>query len=138
VACPGPGEPAAAWIASVTAVPDGVVLLLTEDGLSHARACGGAAEIATLAGELYATIPIEQRSTFALDWTSQALIDEIYGHAFLADLSAGVPGMAAIHERANPINIEFADYGGPGQQSADDRAQQATFAALGAVHRAVC
>ncbi|MCA9858358.1 MAG: hypothetical protein KC438_01480, partial [Thermomicrobiales bacterium] len=75
---------------------------------------------------------------FELDWTSQVLQDEIYGHAFLNQLSSGLGALDGIYERSNPINIVFADYGGPGTMTAEARAEQATFAALGAVHRAAC
>lgn len=138
VVCPTLGEPGAEYIASVTALPDGIVLLLTDAGLEKARECGGAAEIATLTEAIYATIPDDQKAEFQLDWTSQALADEIYGHAFFNQLSGGVPGLGEIHDRSNPINVVFADYGGPGEMTSEARAEQTTFAALGTVHRAAC
>lgn len=138
VVCPAADDPSAEYIASVTAVPDGVVILLTDAGLEKARACGGAAEIATMAETLYASIPDDQRADFQLDWTSQALADEIYGHAFFYELAGGAGALGAIRERSNPINIVFADYGGPGQMTVDARAEQATFATLGTLHRAAC
>ncbi len=58
--------------------------------------------------------PREDKAEFQLDWTSQTLFDEIYGHAFLNRLSGGIGAFGDIHERSNPINIVFADYGGPG------------------------
>ena len=138
VACPAPGDPGSEFVGSVTAVPDGIVILLTDAGLNKARACDGAAEIAHMAETLYATIPAEHKAGFQLDWTSQTLLDEIYGHAFFNELSGGLSGLGDIHERSNPINIEFADYGGPGEMTPEARAEQTTFAALGAVHRAAC
>ncbi len=138
VACPAPGDPGAPYIGSVTAAPDGVIILLTDDGLAKARECGGPAEIALMAQALYDAIPTEEKAGFQLDWTSETLMNEIYGHAFLNELSGGVPGMGSIHERSNPINVVFADYGGPGEMTAEAQAEQATFAALGAVHRAAC
>lgn len=138
VICPRVDDPAGQYIASVTAVPDGVVILLTDAGLEQARACGGAAQIAAMAALLYASIPEDQRAEFQLDWTSPALADEIYGHAFFNELSAGVPGLGSIQERSNPINIAFADYGGPGEMTPEARVEQETYAALGAVHRAAC
>ena len=71
VVCPGADDPSAEYIASVTAVPDGVVILLTEAGLEKARECGGAAEIAAMSQAIYDTIPDDQKSEFQLDWTSQ-------------------------------------------------------------------
>jgi hypothetical protein len=138
VVCPGADDPAGQYIASVTAVPDGVIILLTDAGIDKARECDGAAKIAALSAALYATIPDEQKTEFQLDWTSRALADEIYGHAFLNELSAGVPGMGSIYDRSNPINIAFADYDGSGEMTAEARTEQATYAALGAVHRAAC
>lgn len=138
VVCPGAGDPGAQYIASVTAVPGGVVILLTDAGLSRARACGGAAEIAAMAATLYAAIPDAQKTEFRLDWGSTALLDEIYGHAFLNQLTEGLGLLSDLHERSNPINIVFADYGGPGEMTAEARAEQVTYAALGAVHRAAC
>lgn len=138
VLCPASGDPSASYIGSVTAVPDGVIILLTDAGLDRARACGGAAEIAAMAQTLYDAIPVEQKAGFQLDWTSQQLLDEIYGHAFLNQLSGGLAGLGDIHERSNPINVDFADYGGPGSATIEGSAEQATFAALGAVHRAAC
>ena len=138
VACPAPGDANAQYVGSVTALPDGVVLLLTDAGLGRARECGGPAEIAAMAQALYDALPAEQKAEVQLDWTGGQLLDEIYGHAFLNELSGGVPGMGSIYERSNPINIDFADYGGPGTMTAEASAEQATFAALGAVHRAAC
>lgn len=138
VVCPAASDPSGQFIASVTAVPDGVVILLTGAGLEKARACGGAEEIATLAAALYATIPDEQTAAFQLDWSSQALADEIYGHAFFEELTSGLGGLGSLHERTNPINIVFADYGGPGEMTNEAKAEQTTFAALGAIHRAAC
>ena len=138
VICPEVGDPSAAYIGSVTAVSDGVVILLTDAGLEKARSCGGATEIAKLSGVLYAKIPDGQKSAYQLDWTSQQLADEIYGHAFLNELSRGLGGLGDIHERSNPVNVVFADYGGPGAMTTEAKAEQATFAALGAVHRAAC
>lgn len=138
VACPGLDDPSTAYIGSVTAVPDGVIILLTDDGLEKARACGGAAEIARMAETLYATIPDTQKADFQLDWKSQQLVDEIYGHAFLDQLSSGLGGLGDMHERSNPINIVFADYGGPGQMTMEARTEQAVYAALGSIHRAAC
>lgn len=138
VACPAPGDPSAQFIGSVTAVPDGVVLLLTDDGLSRARECGGPEEIAAMTQALYDAIPIEEKAEFQLDWTSETLMNEIYGHAFLNRLSGGIGDLGDIYERSNPINVVFADYGGPGEMTTEAKAEQATFAALGAVHRAAC
>jgi hypothetical protein len=138
VICPSPGDPSAQYIGSVTAVPDGVVLLLTDAGLGRARECGGPAEIAAMAQALYDALPDEQKAGFQLDWTGEQLLDEIYGHAFLNQLSGGIAGLGDVHERSNPINVDFADYGGPGSVSIEGSAEQATFAALGAVHRAAC
>jgi hypothetical protein len=138
VVCPAADDPSAVYIASVTAVPDGVVILLTDAGLGKARECGGAAEIAKLAAVLYATIPDDQKAAFQLDWNSQTLADEIYGHAFFNELTSGLGGLGDLHERSNPINIVFADYGGPGDMTTEAKAEQTTFAALGAVHRAAC
>ncbi|TXG81071.1 MAG: hypothetical protein E6R14_08250 [Thermomicrobiales bacterium] len=138
VACPGLDDPALQYIGSVTALPDGVVILLTDDGLVKARECGGPAAIAMMAKTIYDVIPTSQKSDFQLDWSSQTLFDEIYGHAFLNRLSGGLGAFGNIHERSNPINIVFADYGGPGEMTTEARAEQATFAALGAVHRATC
>ena len=138
VVCPAAGDPTGQYIGSVTAVPDGVVILLTDDGLSKARECGGATEIAQMAEALYATIPDDQKATFQLDWTSEQLADELYGHAFLNEISSGLGGLGNIHERSNPVNVVFADYGGPGEMTTEAQAEQATFATLGAVHRAAC
>jgi hypothetical protein len=138
VICPDASDPGAPYIASVTAVPDGVVILLTDAGLDKARECGGATQIAALAAAIYATIPDDQKAAFQLDWTSQPLADEIYGHAFFNELTSGLGGLGDLNERSNPINIVFADYGGPGEMTNEARAEQATFAALGAVHRAAC
>lgn len=138
VVCPAADDPSAVYIGSVTAVPDGVVILLTDAGLDKARECGGAAEIAKLAAVLYATIPDDQKADFQLDWNSQTLADEIYGHAFFNELTSGLGGLGDLHERSNPINIVFADYGGPGDMTTEAKAEQTTFAALGAVHRAAC
>ena len=138
VVCPDASDPSAPYIASVTAVPDGVVILLTDAGLEKARACGGADEIAKLAAALYAMIPDDQKAAFQLDWGSQPLADEIYGHAFFNELTSGLGGLGNLNERSNPINIVFADYGGPGEMTTEARAEQTTFAALGAVHRAAC
>jgi hypothetical protein len=138
VICPDASDPSAPYIGSVTAVPDGVVIFLTDAGLDKARDCGGATEIAKLAETLYATIPDGQRADFQLDWTSQQLADEIYGHAFFEELTSGLGGLGDLHERSNPINVVFADYGGPGEMTNEAKAEQATFAALGAVHRAAC
>jgi hypothetical protein len=138
VVCPAPGDPSAQYIGSVTAAPDGVIILLTDDGLARARECGGPAEIAAMAQALYDAIPTEEKAGFQLDWTSETLMNEIYGHAFLNELSGGVPGMGSIHERSNPVNVVFADYGGPGEMTTGATAEQSTFAALGAVHRAAC
>jgi hypothetical protein len=138
VVCPATDDPSAPYIASVTAVPDGVVILLTDAGLGKARECGGATEIATLAAALYATIPDDQRAGFQLDWKSEALADEIYGHAFFNELTSGLGGLGNLNERSNPINIVFADYGGPGEMTNEAGAEQTTFAALGALHRAAC
>ncbi len=135
VICPASSDPSAQYIGSVTAVPDGVVILLTDDGLSKARDCGGPEAIAAMSQTLYDTILTKDKAEFQLDWTSQVLFDEIYGHAFLNWLSGGI---GDIHERSNPINIVFADYGGPGSMTDDAGTEQATFAALGAVHRAAC
>ena len=93
VVCPDASDPSAPYIASVTAVPDGVVILLTDAGLEKARACGGADEIAKLAAALYAMIPDDQNAAFQLDWGSQALADEIYGHAFFNELTSGLGGL---------------------------------------------
>ncbi|MEZ4533066.1 MAG: hypothetical protein R2855_18885 [Thermomicrobiales bacterium] len=138
VACPDPDDPSAQYIGSVTALPDGIVILLTNDGLDKARDCGGPETIAALAQSLYASIPIEERAEFQLDWSSATLMNEIYGHAFLNRLSEGIGAFGGIYERSNPINIVFADYGGPGQMTTEARAEQATFAGLGAIHRAAC
>jgi hypothetical protein len=138
VACPAPGDPAAPYIGSVTAVPDGVIILLTNDGLDKARECDGAAEIAALAKTLYDAIPESEKAAYQLDWTSQRLYDEIYGHAFFNRLSSGIAGMGDIYERSNPINVVFADYGAPGDMTTEARAEQATFATLGTIHRAGC
>jgi hypothetical protein len=138
VACPAPGDPSARYIGSVTAVSDGVVILLTDDGLASARECGGPNAIAAMAHALYETIPTDLRADFQLDWTSERLYDEIYGHAFLNRLLGGIGALDVIHERTNPINIVFADYGGPGEMSADARAEHATYSALGVVQRASC
>lgn len=138
VVCPEAGDPSAAYIGSVTAVSDGVVILLTDAGLEKARACGGASEIAQMSEALYATIPESQKAAYQLDWGSQQLADEIYGHAFLNELSSGLGGLGDIHERSNPVNVVFADYGGPGEMTTEAKAEKATFAALGAVHRAAC
>ncbi len=91
-----------------------------------------------MAEALYDSIPTDQKADFQLDWTSQTLYDEIYGHAFLNLLSSGIGAFSDIHERSNPINVVFADYGGPGEMTTDARTEQTTFAALGAVHRAAC
>lgn len=138
VACPAADDPSGQYIGSVTAVPDAVVILLTDDGLSTARECGGAAEIAQMAEALYVTIPDDQKAAFQLDWKSEQLADEIYGHAFLNKLSSGLGGLGDILERSNPINVVFADYGGPGEMTTEAQTEQATFAALGTVHRAAC
>ena len=135
VACPAPGDPSAHYIGSITAVPDGVIILLTDDGLSKARDCGGPEAIAAMSQTLYDTIPSENRAEFQVDWTSQILFDEIYGHAFLNWLAGGI---GDIHERSNPINVVFADYGGPGEMTTEASTEQTTFTALGAVHRAAC
>ena len=115
-----------------------MVILLTDDGLSKARECGGAAEIAQMAEALYVTIPDDQKAAFQLDWKSEQLADEIYGHAFLNKLSSGLGGLGDILERSNPINVVFADYGGPGEMTTEAQTEQATFAALGTVYRAAC
>lgn len=138
VACPTAGDPSARYIGSVTAVPDGVIILLTDDGLAKARDCAGPETIAAMAQALYDEIPTEEKAAFQLDWTSETLMDEIYGHAFLNRLSGGIGDLGNIHERSNPINVVFADYGGPGEMTPEAHAEQATFAALGAVHRAAC
>lgn len=138
VVCPAATDPSAQYIGSVTATPDGVIILLTDDGLTKARECDGPAAIAAMAQALYATIPADQVADYQLDWTGQQLYDEIYGHAFVSQLTGGIGAFGDIHERANPINIVFADYGGPGQIETEGRAELATFAALGAVHRASC
>jgi hypothetical protein len=138
VVCPAADDPSGQYIGSVTAVSDGVVILLTDDGLSKARECGGAAEIAQMAEALYATIADDQKAVFQLDWTSEQLADELYGHAFLNEISSGLGGLGNIHERSNPINVVFADYGGPGEMTTEAKAEQATFATLGTVHRASC
>jgi hypothetical protein len=91
-----------------------------------------------MAQALYDGIPTEAKADFQLDWASPQLYDEIYGHAFLNRLSGGIGAFGDIHERSNPINVVFADYGGPGEMTAEAQAEQATFAALGAVHRAAC
>ena len=138
VICPSSSDPSAQYIGSVTAVPDGVVLLLTDDGLAKARDCGGPAEIAAMTQALYDALPAGQKADFQLDWTGEQLLDEIYGHAFLNRISGGIGGLGDIHDRSNPINIVFADYDGPGEMTTEATAEQATFAALGAVHRAAC
>jgi len=138
VICPATGDPSGQYIASVTAVRDGVVILLTDAGLEKARACGGAEAIAQMSEALYAIIPDEQKADFQLDWTSQTLADEIYGHAFLYQWASGLGGVGSTQERANPINIVFADYGGPGEMTTDAAREQAIFQALGAAHRAMC
>jgi hypothetical protein len=138
VICPSPGDPSAQYIGSVTAVPDGVVILLTDDGLTRARECGGPAEIAVMAQALYGALPADQQDAFQLDWTGEQLLDEIYGHAFLNRLSGGIGAFSDILERSNPINVVFADYGGPGSMTTEATAEQATFATLGAIHRAAC
>ncbi len=122
----------------MTAAPDGVIILLTDDGLDKARECGGPEEIAAMAQTLYDTIPTHQKADFQLDWTSETLMDEIYGHAFLNRLSGGSGALDDIFDRTNPINIVFADYGGPGEMAVEARAEHATYSALGAVHRAAC
>jgi hypothetical protein len=137
VVCPSVDDPSAEYIASVTAVPDGVVILLTEAGLEKARECGGAAEIAAMSKAIYDTIPDDQKSAFQLDWTSRVLADEIYGHAFF-NQPGGMPGLGSIYEGSNPINIVFADYGGPGEMTTKAGIEQSVFTALGAVHRAAC
>ena len=91
-----------------------------------------------MAEALYATIADDQKAVFQLDWTSEQLADELYGHAFLNELSNGLGGLGNIHERSNPINVVFADYGGPGEMTTEAKAEQATFATLGTVHRASC
>lgn len=138
VVCPAANDPAHLSIASVTAVPDGVIILLTQNGLDKARECGGAAEIAHLTATLYATIPANQKAPYRLDWNDPALEDEIYAHAFAENLSGQLGGLGSIYERANPINIAFADYGGPGEMTSQATGEQAIFAALGTVHRSVC
>ena len=106
VVCPAADDPSARYIASLTAVPDGVVILLTDDGLSKARECGGATEIAKLAAVLYATIPDDQTAAFQLDWNSQTLADEIYGHAFFNELTSGLGGLGSL--RSGPTrSISF-------------------------------
>ena len=87
---------------------------------------------------LYDALPAGQKADFQLDWTGEQLLDEIYGHAFLNRISGGIGGLGDIHDRSNPINIVFADYDGPGEMTTEATAEQATFAALGAVHRAAC
>jgi len=138
VACPVASDPSAQYIGSVTAVPGGVVILLTNDGLDKARECGGPETIASMAQELYGTISDSEKADYQLDWTSETLMNEIYGHAFLNRLSSGIGGMGDIYERSNPINVVFADYGGPGEMTTEASAEQATFTALGIVHRAGC
>ncbi len=138
VVCPVPGDPSGPYIASVTAAHDGVVILLTEAGLEKARECGGPEAIAQMSEALYATIPARDKAAYQLDWKSQTLADEIYGHAFLEGLSSGLGGLGDIHERANPVNIVFADYGGPGEMTDVAAREQAIFQALGAAHRATC
>lgn len=138
VVCPATGDPGGQYIASVTAAPDGVIILLTEAGLEKARACGGPEAIAQMSEALYATIPTADKSAYQLDWQSQTLADEIYGHAFLYQWASGLGGAGSIQERANPINIVFADYGGPGEMTTDAAKEQTIFQALGAAHRAMC
>lgn len=138
VACPDLDDPAADYIASVTATPREVVILLTDAGLDKARECGGADVIAQLTETLYDIIPDSEKAEFQLDWTSQTLTDEIYGHAFFNRLSGDLGGLGSVYERSNPINIVFADYGGPGEITADARSEQAIFKALGDTHRLAC
>lgn len=138
VVCPTTNDLAHPYIASVTAVPDGIIILLTQNGLDKARECGGAADIAHLTAALYATIPANQKVSYQLDWNDPALEDEIYAHAFAENLSGELGGLGSIYERANPINIAFADYGGPGEMTSQATGEQALFAALGTVHRSVC
>ncbi|MEZ4505419.1 MAG: hypothetical protein R2848_05965 [Thermomicrobiales bacterium] len=69
VVCPASDDPSAQYIGSVTALPDGIVILLTNDGLDKARDCGGPETIAAMAQALYASIPLEERAEFQLDWS---------------------------------------------------------------------
>ncbi len=138
VICPAADDPSSPYIASVTAVHDGVVILLTDAGLEKARECDGPETIARMSAMLYALIPDEDKADYRLDWNSPALADEIYGHAFFNKMSGELGGLGSVYERSNPIDIVFADYGGPGEMTAGARVEQTVFAGLGAAHRAAC
>ncbi|HYH11395.1 MAG TPA: hypothetical protein VD789_03485 [Thermomicrobiales bacterium] len=103
-ACAIPTDPeVAALIVWVMAVDDGVVIYLTSEGIAHGRSCAGAAELVTMASDLYAGLPEDERLESDLLWANPALTREVYAHSWATTLGI---------DRGNPINVVFSDFTG--------------------------
>lgn len=105
VACADPvSEPEVAGvIVWVEATDDGAIIYLTPEGIAQGRSCQGAAELVTMASDLYARLPESERSRSDLLWANPALTREILAHAWAALAGA---------ERSNPVNVVFSDFTG--------------------------
>lgn len=103
-ACAIPTEPeVAALLVWVMAADDGAVIQLTPEGIARGRSCDGAAELVTMASDLYAGLPKDERLESDLLWANPALAREVYAHAWAATLGS---------DRGNPVNVVFSDYAG--------------------------
>ena len=99
-----PDDPGTArYIERVTSTEIGVSILLTEEGVSYGRSCDGASEIVTMASDLYAQLPADERLRDDLLWANPVITQEVYAHAWGASLGI---------DNGNPVDIVFADYSG--------------------------
>jgi hypothetical protein len=102
IVCPDDAE-TARYIVSVTATSFGVSILLTDEGVDLGRSCDGGARIVTMASDLYAQLPADQRLRDDLLWANPVITREVVAHAWGA--SMGI-------DNGNPVDIVFADYTG--------------------------
>ena len=105
VACTDPAtDPeAVAHIVWVMATDNGASIYPTDQGIARGRSCEGAAELVSLASELYAGLPETARLRDDLLWANPALTREVYAHTWAAAMGS---------DRGNPVDIVFSDYTG--------------------------
>lgn len=115
LACPA-SDDVATYLQYIKSVPDGVVIALTDEGVSLGVRCEGAARLVRMASDEYARLPADQRAYNDLLWMNPAITFEVIAHSIAA--ATNIPGLAS---RGNPINIVFAHYAAPDDQERSRR-----------------
>lgn len=103
-----PGDPGYGYIIYVRAVPDGLVLLLTWDGLQKGLSSSGSQELANWTAQLYRQSPSPERTYNDIGFLADPLSREINYHCIAYVYWNSY--WSWVREHANPVNVRFSDY----------------------------